>query len=129
MIRRPPRSTRTDTLFPYTTLFRSLAISIRTWPRLRMQRSPKSKKSYLPASLTPITSIHTAFLSTGSYDPESVRGGLRISRPVAGSLKNDEWKDPRRVGLVCATRTEQRGIRKYRSDERDVGEEGGRTRR
>src|SRR3546814_16646359 len=24
-IRRPPRSTRTDTLFPYTTLFRSLA--------------------------------------------------------------------------------------------------------
>src|SRR3546814_8054409 len=27
MIRRPPRSTRTDTLFPYTTLFRS------GWPR------------------------------------------------------------------------------------------------
>src|SRR3546814_12092546 len=26
MIRRPPRSTRTDTLFPYTTLFRSLLI-------------------------------------------------------------------------------------------------------
>src|SRR3546814_4055225 len=26
MIRRPPRSTRTDTLFPYTTLFRSRAI-------------------------------------------------------------------------------------------------------
>src|SRR3546814_6206161 len=25
MIRRPPRSTRTDTLFPYTTLFRSIA--------------------------------------------------------------------------------------------------------
>src|SRR3546814_10678588 len=27
MIRRPPRSTRTDTLFPYTTLFRSPSIS------------------------------------------------------------------------------------------------------
>src|SRR3546814_18644643 len=27
MIRRPPRSTRTDTLFPYTTLFRSVFIS------------------------------------------------------------------------------------------------------
>src|SRR3546814_8214432 len=26
MIRRPPRSTRTDTLFPYTTLFRSTAL-------------------------------------------------------------------------------------------------------
>src|SRR3546814_11683362 len=28
MIRRPPRSTRTDTLFPYTTLFRSCIIRI-----------------------------------------------------------------------------------------------------
>src|SRR3546814_3456565 len=27
MIRRPPRSTRTDTLFPYTTLFRSTRLS------------------------------------------------------------------------------------------------------
>src|SRR3546814_4769005 len=31
MIRRPPRSTRTDTLFPYTTLFRSTALC--RWPR------------------------------------------------------------------------------------------------
>src|SRR3546814_19966660 len=28
MLRRPPRSTRTDTLFPYTTLFRSNEIAI-----------------------------------------------------------------------------------------------------
>src|SRR3546814_15745703 len=28
MIRRPPRSTRTDTLFPYTTLFRSTAANV-----------------------------------------------------------------------------------------------------
>src|SRR3546814_10560522 len=28
MIRRPPRSTRTDTLFPYTTLFRSVSIHL-----------------------------------------------------------------------------------------------------
>src|SRR3546814_14043064 len=28
MIRRPPRSTRTDTLFPYTTLFRSVSVAI-----------------------------------------------------------------------------------------------------
>src|SRR3546814_2249453 len=30
MIRRPPRSTRTDTLFPYTTLFRSIQDKIRS---------------------------------------------------------------------------------------------------
>src|SRR3546814_2622416 len=29
MIRRPPRSTRTDTLFPYTTLFRSMQSNYR----------------------------------------------------------------------------------------------------
>src|SRR3546814_15120338 len=29
MIRRPPQSTRTDTLFPYTTLFRSVAVAVR----------------------------------------------------------------------------------------------------
>src|SRR3546814_4670789 len=28
MIRRPPRSTRTDTLFPYTTLFRSALVEV-----------------------------------------------------------------------------------------------------
>src|SRR3546814_3679363 len=28
MIRRPPRSTRTDTLFPYTTLFRSIGVGL-----------------------------------------------------------------------------------------------------
>src|SRR3546814_3436982 len=32
MIRRPPRSTRTDTLFPYTTLFRSAAVDHSPWP-------------------------------------------------------------------------------------------------
>src|SRR3546814_9257197 len=33
MIRRPPRSTRTDTLFPYTTLFRSVYAS--SWSKFR----------------------------------------------------------------------------------------------
>src|SRR3546814_4271608 len=43
MIRRPPRSTRTDTLFPYTTLFRSLralelgAVDFVTKPKLGLR--------------------------------------------------------------------------------------------
>src|SRR3546814_8915874 len=32
MIRRPPRSTRTDTLFPYTTLFRSIPQALQRTP-------------------------------------------------------------------------------------------------
>src|SRR3546814_1510995 len=35
MIRRPPRSTRTDTLFPYTTLFRSAPLRRRRGSRIR----------------------------------------------------------------------------------------------
>src|SRR3546814_8078587 len=35
MIRRPPRSTRTDTLFPYTTLFRSHAVALLLHPARR----------------------------------------------------------------------------------------------
>src|SRR3546814_3072036 len=38
MLRRPPRSTRTDTLFPYTTLFRSLDEEIERW--LRSEDTP-----------------------------------------------------------------------------------------
>src|SRR3546814_956609 len=41
MIRRPPRSTRTDTLFPYTTLFRS--VSRRA--RFIRKHSPSSRNS------------------------------------------------------------------------------------
>src|SRR3546814_4281719 len=41
MIRRPPRSTRTDTLFPYTTLFRSIG----GFPPLPLRRSPAASPS------------------------------------------------------------------------------------
>src|SRR3546814_1751005 len=43
MIRRPPRSTRTDTLFPYTTLFRSrFGPALRAWRDQRaISRSAK----------------------------------------------------------------------------------------
>src|SRR3546814_3561285 len=50
MLRRPPRSTRTDTLFPYTTLFRSSAgaVSVGLFPRpVPLQRlSPGRYRRY-----------------------------------------------------------------------------------
>src|SRR3546814_5869989 len=39
MIRRPPRSTRTDTLFPYTTLFRSRAVRLEPCQLARHSRA------------------------------------------------------------------------------------------
>src|SRR3546814_11958603 len=48
MTRRPPRSTRTDTLFPYTTLFRSvdegaleIGVGFSDQHRMRRYRSPR----------------------------------------------------------------------------------------
>src|SRR3546814_16322268 len=38
MIRRPPRSTRTDTLFPYTTLFRSVRAAVEELNEPALQR-------------------------------------------------------------------------------------------
>src|SRR3546814_16841335 len=43
MIPRPPRSTRTDTLFPYTTLFRSIVSSYSNAPRGAFTRSEVDK--------------------------------------------------------------------------------------
>src|SRR3546814_17805937 len=45
MIRRPPRSTRTDTLFPYTTLFRS--------PQLRLVTLDAERPNAPPVEIVP----------------------------------------------------------------------------
>src|SRR3546814_8385034 len=58
MIRRPPRSTRTDTLFPYTTLFRALGrgrsrtargLSVPGWLGGRFPEGAGARPPRLPA--------------------------------------------------------------------------------
>src|SRR3546814_16922434 len=51
MIRRPPRSTRTDSLFPYTTLFRSSAPA----PPKRPRRAPKCTTCSIRSSIRRLT--------------------------------------------------------------------------
>src|SRR3546814_5156632 len=57
MIRRPPRSTRTDTLFPYTTLFRSsccfLLTGFDTAQHQRQQQADAARHQQQPAALVP----------------------------------------------------------------------------
>src|SRR3546814_11616537 len=73
MIRRPPRSTRTDTLFPYTTLFRSadiVGLSGLITPSLEemayvaseMQRDPYFRERNIPLMIGGATTsrVHTA---------------------------------------------------------------------
>src|SRR3546814_9755425 len=49
MIRRPPRSTRTDTLFPYTTLFRSTAVGAAVVMSGSRQAGSRLRHQDLPA--------------------------------------------------------------------------------
>src|SRR3546814_11516026 len=51
MIRRPPRSTRTDTLFPYTTLFRSQRCSAACDAFPRRRRCPHPDTSQAPLNM------------------------------------------------------------------------------
>src|SRR3546814_11348513 len=60
MIRRPPRSTRTDTLFPYTTLFRSEVLFLR----------PVAKDGVRPMPAEPIQlEDHQSFKEAEGMDP------------------------------------------------------------
>src|SRR3546814_17703794 len=60
MLRRPPRSTRTDTLFPYTTLFRSLG-PLHYAGRLNLGVRPRMK----------LLSVLICLVLTGCHEPRS----------------------------------------------------------
>src|SRR3546814_16387111 len=55
MIRRPPRSTRTDTLFPYTTLFRSLGVD--EGADVELYRAPVETRAVLDANRIDIAAM------------------------------------------------------------------------
>src|SRR3546814_20006103 len=61
MIRRPPRSTRTDTLFPYTTLFRSMSM-VNVLPRLT-----ESAIVVIPADRTEVLLATLLANSSGTF--------------------------------------------------------------
>src|SRR3546814_973662 len=89
MTRRPPRSTRTDTLFPYTTLFRSISRrDAASWKdTLQAAASPS------PARANPVQA-HDPF--TGWYRPRSeehtseLQSLMRISYAVFCLKKKKE---------------------------------------
>src|SRR3546814_14306089 len=64
MIRRPPGSTRTDTLFPYTTLVRSraaLSHQVLHDPRIAQRSRRRSVRPWATDSIERVTGIEPAF--------------------------------------------------------------------
>src|SRR3546814_9637911 len=82
MIRRPPISTRTDTLFPYTTLFRSLIAAVYTNEYER--RDGVWKLSQLNGCMnyfTPLAGIHFV-------PPGALNAGQRRSEEHTSALQS-----------------------------------------
>src|SRR3546814_4148370 len=64
MIRRPPRSTRTDTLFPYTTLFRSARRAHRAGDGNQRRRRGKRGGHYAGTGRSDRSEEHTSELQS-----------------------------------------------------------------
>src|SRR3546814_18737619 len=111
MIRRPPRSTRTDTLFPYTTLFRSCALF--DLPR-QCGAAGVRHADLLPgfALEGECGLVHRLLEAGGGEDGERrvscARGGGGSQARGAGKAGGEEalhWSrsDERRVGKECVS--------------------------
>src|SRR3546814_4642035 len=81
MIRRPPRSTRTDTLFPYTTLFRSNRASISKLLEAIREIPPRSKVQPDPEPpVRPRTTKPSALF--GAFRTAPAKSFPRPARPL-----------------------------------------------
>src|SRR3546814_936383 len=86
MLRRPPRSTRTDTLFPYTTLFRSAGEALQrfpaTVPAFWICRPPISRAACFRASNSGGRSAATMSLQRSEEHTSELQSLMRISYAV-----------------------------------------------
>src|SRR3546814_6938605 len=95
MLRRPPRSTRTDTLFPYTTLFRSSATAVRHGKKQSIANSLLSRMRLILASASPrrLDLLAQIGVTTDAVDPahndESSRKG-ELPADHARRLSNEK---------------------------------------
>src|SRR3546814_19637573 len=90
--RLPPSSTRTDTLFPYTTLFRSLSPQIHSFQgttRLRVHPQPDPRQSHCRRARSPWRCSNARNRPPPEYAPQ----------PITLSDRSEE----RRVGKECVS--------------------------
>src|SRR3546814_18925990 len=116
MIRRPPRSTRTDTLFPYTTLFRS------RYPTMSSHDQTMARQFRLSASHSSLSSftqfctdvsrravVASIKIDSLALNPRDLAASWRRSFRVIGPPGNGLSSEERRVGKECVWRFSYRG--------------------
>src|SRR3546814_1528498 len=99
MIRRPPRSTRTDTLFPYTTLFRSVVLPVAGWlisgASLSLEMPVMKGFNFSGGiSLSPefVALLTGLIIYTSAFVAEVVRSGIQ-------SVNRGQWEAAEAIGL------------------------------
>src|SRR3546814_16642974 len=96
MLRRPPKSTLTDTLFPYTTLFRSY----------RFSGEPVTSHDGFPG-----TPARTDYISDPEFDDFEAQDDTRDGRDVSGNIElNTRFGDGghfRIAGLYVSTNRDE----------------------
>src|SRR3546814_18477564 len=106
MIRRPPRSTRTDTLFPYTTLFRSDEVTDTLSPRYGRNKYSNgfdfgSVLKYRLASGTATYDFGpVSLVGTASYAKYSTLINADVTEPYISSLRH---ASPPLAAIIPAT--------------------------
>src|SRR3546814_6568920 len=104
-IRRPPRSTRTDTLFPYTTLFRSLppmaGYVVALWISLTLLREVEAEWLRALVALLPLPPIAFAMRAIVRYirdrseeHTSELQSLMRISYAVFCLKKKKQYTKP-----------------------------------
>src|SRR3546814_2593427 len=82
MIRRPPRSTRTDTLFPYTTLFRSPVRALAATAGKAVRRVAAGTALALAAALGMSAMASSAHATRSEEHTSELQSLMRISYAV-----------------------------------------------
>src|SRR3546814_7654768 len=102
MIRRPPRSTRTDTLFPYTTLFRSLFHFDLHGRPSELARKPAMIAKVRPRSVQEEVRIARRAMDDGRSEEHTseLQSLMRISYAVFCLKKQTPSHSPNQTDLI-----------------------------
>src|SRR3546814_14255895 len=144
MIRRPPRSTRTDTLFPYTTLFRSVLLRDGRIAEVNPGATavPAAEDLGGDTLLPGLIDLHTDHFekhvlprpgtrwdmvsAVMAHDAQMAAGGITTSFDcvcVGVSIKHPERREIFRPMIDAVREASTKGMLRARSEERRVGKE------
>src|SRR3546814_6788136 len=105
MIRRPPRSTRTDTLFPYTTLFRSNRDKVGKVTMAQVREIAEAKMKDLNAS--DIDAAAKIIAGRSEEHTSELQSLMRISYAVFCLKKNNQhYQEIYQHYMICRTITD-----------------------